>query len=181
LLAQAEELERFQGLIENLILLGLACQGLGKPDEALAHIERAACLAAPEGSLGSFLSWPCGGLLRRLRASLEGQLEERLIAFVDGALALGYTEGPAAPASARVAPAPPPSAGLVEPITRRELDVLRLMAEGLSNAEIARRLYLTLNTLKAHTNSIYGKLDVHSRLQAVNRARQLGLLDAPEN
>ena len=58
----------------------------------------------------------------------------------------------------------------------RELDVLRLMAVGLSNAEIARKLYLTVNTLKAHTNSIYGRLDVHSRMQAVIRARELGLL-----
>ena len=55
------------------------------------------------------------------------------------------------------------------------------MAEGLTNAQIARRLYLTVNTLKAHTNSIYGKLDVHSRLQAVNRARALGLLSPDSN
>jgi len=70
---------------------------------------------------------------------------------------------------------------MVEAITPCELDVLQLMAEGLSNAEIARRLYLTVNTLKAHTNSIYGKLDVHSRLQAVNRARVLGLLSPGPN
>jgi len=177
--AQAEEFERFQGLIEFLVLLGLACQGLEKPDEALAHVERAARLAEPEGSLSSLLNWPCDDLLRRLRASLEGRSEEQLLAFVDRAL--GYSQPPAPRPQELVVPAPPPSAGLAEPITRRELDVLRLMAEGLSNAEIARRLYLTLNTLKAHTNSIYGKLDVHSRLQAVNRARQLGLLDLPEN
>jgi len=64
----------------------------------------------------------------------------------------------------------------VEALTPRELEVLQLMAAGLSNAEIARKLYLTVNTLKAHTNSIYGKLDVHSRMQAVNRGRQLGIL-----
>ena len=52
----------------------------------------------------------------------------------------------------------------------------RLMAGGLSNAEIARKLYLTVNTLKAYTNSIYGKLDVHSRMQAVILARELGYL-----
>lgn len=63
-----------------------------------------------------------------------------------------------------------------EPLTPRELEVLQLMAGGLSNAEIARKLYLTINTLKAHTNSIYGKLDVHSRMQAVNRGRELGIL-----
>lgn len=177
---EAEESERIQGLVEILVLLGLASNGMGRPDEALAHAERAARLAEPEGSLGSFLNWPCEGLLRRLRADLERRGEERLKAFVEQALALAATASRAG-GTGLVAPVPPPSAGLVEPITRRELDVLRLMAEGLSNAEIARRLYLTLNTLKSHTNTIYGKLDVHSRLQAVSRARQLGLLDAPEN
>jgi LuxR family maltose regulon positive regulatory protein len=69
-----------------------------------------------------------------------------------------------------------PQSSIVEPLTPRELEVLQLMSGGLSNAEIARKLYLTVNTLKAHTNSIYGKLDVHSRMQAVNRARELGIL-----
>ena len=50
------------------------------------------------------------------------------------------------------------------------------MAEGLSNAEIAARLYLSPNTLKSHTQNIYGKLDVHSRVQAVNKARELKLI-----
>jgi LuxR family maltose regulon positive regulatory protein len=206
---QAEEFENFHHLLPILLLLGLACQGLEKPDEALAHVERAARLAAPEGSMRYFLDLPCDDLLRQLRRDLKGQPDDHLSAFLDQVLAMAASASRAsgaAPASrvsgaasasrasgaasaqaekppltGLLAPAPPPSAGLVEPITRRELDVLRLMAEGLSNAEIARRLYLTLNTLKAHTNSIYGKLDVHSRLQAVNRARQLGLLEAPEN
>ena len=69
-----------------------------------------------------------------------------------------------------------PQSSIVESLTPRELEVLALMAGGLSNAEIARKLYLTVNTLKAHTNSIYGKLDVHSRIQAVNRGRELGYL-----
>ena len=54
--------------------------------------------------------------------------------------------------------------------------MLALLSDGLSNAEISRKLYLTLNTLKAHTNSIYGKLNVHSRMQAVIKARELGIL-----
>ena len=66
--------------------------------------------------------------------------------------------------------------GLVEALTARELEVIQLMAEGLSNADIARRLYLSPNTLKAHTQNIFSKLDAHSRIQAVNRARELGML-----
>jgi ATP/maltotriose-dependent transcriptional regulator MalT len=56
------------------------------------------------------------------------------------------------------------------------MDVLMLMAEGLSNPEIAARLYLSPNTLKAHAQRIFGKLGVHNRVQAVNRARELKIL-----
>ncbi len=66
--------------------------------------------------------------------------------------------------------------GLIEPLTSREVEVLALMAEGLSNSDIAARLYLSPNTLKAHTQNIFGKLDVHNRVQAVNKARSLKLV-----
>ena len=65
---------------------------------------------------------------------------------------------------------------LIEPLSDREIEVVRLLAAGLSNLEIAHKLYLSPNTLKAHTQNIYDKLDVHSRVQAVNRARELGYL-----
>jgi LuxR family maltose regulon positive regulatory protein len=70
-----------------------------------------------------------------------------------------------------------PSA-LVEPLSERELEVLHSIAEGLSNQEIASRLYLSLHTVKVHSRNIYGKLDVHNRTQAVARARALDLLPA---
>ena len=65
---------------------------------------------------------------------------------------------------------------MVEPLSKRELDVLQLIAEGLTNQEVASKLYLALNTVKAHTRSIYSKLGVNSRTQAVARARALGVL-----
>jgi LuxR family maltose regulon positive regulatory protein len=65
---------------------------------------------------------------------------------------------------------------LNEPLTGRERDVLRLLAAGQSNPEIARSLYVELNTVKTHVKSLYGKLGVHSRMDAVRRARELGLL-----
>jgi ATP/maltotriose-dependent transcriptional regulator MalT len=71
---------------------------------------------------------------------------------------------------------PKQDAELAEPLSERELEVLRYIAEGLSNPEIARRLYLSPNTLKAHTQNIFLKLDVHNRLQAVSKAKELGLI-----
>ena len=73
-------------------------------------------------------------------------------------------------------PSPTPSSPLVDPLTPREGDVLRLISQGLSNSEIAGELVIALNTVKRHTSSIYGKLGVKSRTQAVARARELGLL-----
>jgi LuxR family maltose regulon positive regulatory protein len=76
------------------------------------------------------------------------------------------------------APAPrtdvPP---LVEPLSARELEVLRLIDRGLSNVEIAGRLTLAPSTVKTHINNLYGKLNVQTRVQALNRARELGLLE----
>jgi LuxR family maltose regulon positive regulatory protein len=77
------------------------------------------------------------------------------------------------------ATAPPPAGAeqpLVEPLSERELEVLRLLAQRLSNKEIAQRLFISLPTVKSHTRSIYGKLGVHSRREAVARALSLGLL-----
>jgi LuxR family maltose regulon positive regulatory protein len=65
---------------------------------------------------------------------------------------------------------------LIERLSEREIEVLQLIAEGLTNREIASRLFLSLNTVKAHTRNIYGKLDIHNRTQAVTRARALGIL-----
>ena len=67
---------------------------------------------------------------------------------------------------------------LVEPLSEREIEVLQLIAIGLSNREIASRLFLSQNTVKVHSRNIYGKLDVHNRTQAVARARVLGILPA---
>ncbi|MNV67239.1 HTH-type transcriptional regulator MalT [compost metagenome] len=73
--------------------------------------------------------------------------------------------------------APPVRAGtLIEPLSGRELEVLRLIAEGLSNREISERLYIALTTVKGHNRIIFDKLHVSRRTEAVARARTLGLL-----
>jgi len=184
--ARSEQREDLHELMEIDILLAQALDGLGRADEALASIENAARLAAPEGSLRCFLDNDATDLVDRLRSRLQGQSHEALIAFLDQVLALpslSQTIRGEEPAARVVLTAPRPITrpGLAEPITPRELEVLELMSQGLQNTEIARKLFLTVNTLKAHTNSIYGKLDVHSRLQAVNRARELGILGEKKN
>jgi LuxR family maltose regulon positive regulatory protein len=68
----------------------------------------------------------------------------------------------------------------IEPLSERELEVLQLIADGLTNQEVGVRLYLSLNTVKSHTRNIYNKLGVNSRTQASNRARTLGLIFDPE-
>ena len=65
---------------------------------------------------------------------------------------------------------------LIEPLSERELEVLRLVADGLSNSEIAERLFLAVGTVKTHVHNIYGKLGAPSRTQAIARARELNLL-----
>ena len=69
----------------------------------------------------------------------------------------------------------PASQGLIEPLSARELDVLRLLGTDLDGPEIARELIVSLNTLRTHTRNIYAKLGVNSRRAAVRRARELGL------
>lgn len=68
------------------------------------------------------------------------------------------------------------SSALIEPLTTRELDVLRLIAAGHSNREIAEELYLAVNTIRSYSQQLYGKLGVNSRTQAIARARELGLI-----
>lgn len=88
-------------------------------------------------------------------------------------------EEPAARASTAAAsrrPAPTTGQPLPEPLTERELEVLGLMAEGLSNQEIAARLFIAVSTVKSYVNRIFGKLDVQSRTRAVAEARRLRLV-----
>jgi LuxR family maltose regulon positive regulatory protein len=111
----------------------------------------------------------------------EGELLAALLRQVIGAhrayarqLLAAFGEAPAA--------SPPREAGEpadhAEPLTQREIDILRLIAQGLSNAEIGAQLFLAPGTVKSYTYSLYGKLGVHSRTQAVIRDRALGWLPA---
>ena len=76
----------------------------------------------------------------------------------------------------QVSPRHPQPQPLIEPLSEREIEVLRLLANGMSNPEIAEHLYIAVSTVRSHCKSIYAKLNVHKRWDAVHRAQELGLI-----
>ena len=171
LLEAAETGGRISSLVEILILQSLAFQVQGDMDRALSALEKALHHAEPGGFIHAFVDEgpPLARLLYEAasRDTAPGYARRLLAAF------------PVSEAEpAHPAPAEGSEPDLIEPLSERELEVLGLVAEGLTNREIASRLYLSLNTVKGHTRNIYGKLGVHSRMQAVTKARSLGVLPA---
>ncbi|HEY3341534.1 MAG TPA: LuxR C-terminal-related transcriptional regulator, partial [Anaerolineae bacterium] len=96
--------------------------------------------------------------------------------YMDRLLAAFSGEAPARPTEAPLANRQTKIESLAEPLTGREIEVLHLVAEGLTYQEIAQRLVVSLNTVRFHVKGIYGKLGVGKRMAAVEKARVLGLL-----
>jgi LuxR family maltose regulon positive regulatory protein len=175
LLEAAEAGGRTSRSIEILVLQALAFQADGSTTRALTALERALALAEPEGSVHTFVDEgpPMGHLLYQAatRGMMPSYAAKLLTAFGGGTKDEGRrTKKEVSSSVVR------PSSALVEPLSEREIEVLQLIAEGLTNREIASRFFLSVNTVKAHTRNIYGKLGVRSRTQAVGRARSLGVL-----
>lgn len=168
LLKVAEKMGRVGDVIEILALRALALHAQGELAPALTDLERALSLAEPEGYVRLFLDAeePMAQLLYQAAAhGIAPTYTGRLLA------AFGTREdGSLGGTAARPAAQP-----LIEPLSERELEVLELIAEGLSNQEIAQRLYISLRTVKWHSSNIYGKLGVKNRTQAVTKARSLGI------
>jgi LuxR family maltose regulon positive regulatory protein len=148
-----------------LALEALAHEALGDTAQALAVLERAISLAEPGGFVHLFIEKgaPMAQLLyqaaaRGIKPEYAGKL---LAAFPTSEAPEPFRETPGK---------------MVEPLSEREIEVLELIAQGLSNREIAQKLFLSVSTVKVHTYNIYGKLGVHSRTQAVAKARALGVL-----
>jgi LuxR family maltose regulon positive regulatory protein len=158
----AEEGERHRKLITIRLQQALVHQALGSRQQAQDDIEKALRLAAPEGYLRAFLDEG------QVILDLVPKLRHIAPAFVDQVLA--------AAAGAGVEPSVPREEPLVEPLSDRELEILRLIAAGRSNPEIADLLYLSPNTVKWHVKNLYGKMQVSSRIEAVARGQELGLL-----
>jgi LuxR family transcriptional regulator, maltose regulon positive regulatory protein len=178
-LREFEQVARQEGrrgcLITIHLLQTLAHYALNHSTAALEHLAEAISLAAPEGYRRIFLDEaPSLAALLRERQDLAPE-------FVAGLLE-AFLECPAPQTdnSATVVPEPKQNEGqpqpLIEPLSETQLMILRLVADGLSNRNIAARLEITEGTTKWHLNQIYGKLNVNSRTQAVAQARQLKLL-----
>ncbi len=161
LLQAAEEGERTGSIIEILVLQALAHQTQGDIPAALVLLERALTLAEPEGYVRMFVDEgpPMAVLLEE--AAKHGIAPHYVRHLLT---ALGST-------SDRT----PVKQGLIEPLSERELEVLRLLGTGLNGPEIARELVVSLNTMRTHTKNIYSKLGVNNRRAAVRRAEELDL------
>lgn len=146
-------------VIETLILLALSFISQGKTESAMSPLKRALILAEPEGYVRIFVNEgePLARLLKQLaitgfRADYLGKLLASFSSYSDKRQVL------------------------FDPLSERELEVLRLIVAGLTNREIAEELVVSLGTVKTHINHIYQKLEVRNRTQAVARARDLNLI-----
>ena len=150
--------------ITALLLEASSRDALGERKAAGHALERALDLAEPDGLLFPFLLHPVPELLERhtRQRTAHPALTRKII------ITLGGTT-PAAPAA-------DPAQPLAEPISQAEARVLRLLQTSLSAPEIARELYVSVNTVRTHMRHLYDKLGAHRRLEAINRARALGLL-----
>jgi len=164
----AAQAGRTGSLLEIFALKALALDGQGDLDDSLGMLAESLSLAEPEDYIRVYLDEgePMSRLLQR--AAKKGitplYVNKLLVAF-------GELGQPVSPTLFR-----PQTSDLLEPLSQRELEVLDLMALGLTNRQIAQRLYLSSNTVKRHTINIYQKLGVHNRTEATAKARTLGIL-----
>ena len=163
LLAAAEQGQRTRSVIEALIVLALAEDARGDRASATEHVRDALDRAAPERWVRVFAD-ALPAMAPLLRAASTPGISHDL------AQEVLVTTGP----GNRVAAATP-GQDLVDPLSGRELDVLRMLRSDLSGPEIARELHVSLNTFRTHTKNIYAKLGARNRREAVRRAAELGL------
>jgi LuxR family maltose regulon positive regulatory protein len=171
LLQAAEKGGRMGSVVEILVLQSLAYQLEDDIPAALAPLERALTLAEPEGYVRLFLDEGTG--MAHLIGEAAGQ---GIMPAYTGKLLAAFAAGHQALAGEITPPAPPASSSLLDPLSQRELEILRLFKTELSGPEIAQELVIALSTVRTHTKSIYGKLNVNSRRAAVRRAVELGLI-----
>jgi LuxR family maltose regulon positive regulatory protein len=166
LLADAEAKERLGSTLEMLVLQAQALAAAGQPKPALTSLERALALAEPEGYIRLFADEgaPLAALLR------QGYARGIAPGYSASLLAIMQREHVGEPF-----PHPSSQNHLLDPLTEREREVLRLLLMGASNGDIARQLVLSVGTVKKHVSNVCGKLGVQSRTQAIARARALHL------
>jgi ATP/maltotriose-dependent transcriptional regulator MalT len=154
--------------LKVLVLQAVAREAQGEKEKAVHLLCDALVLAEPAGFIRLFVDEgrPMAHLLSE--AAALGRMPD----YIGKLLAACEAEKRQGEATS----SPPSAQPLIEPLSRRELEVLHLMAQGLSNQEMSERLFLALDTVKGHNRKIFGKLQVQRRTEAVARARELGLL-----
>ncbi len=162
--------------LKVMVLQAIAHQAHAEKDKAVQLLSEALALAEPGGFIRSFVDE--GEAMRLLIADFRMLIEklgnredQKLLGYTDKLLA-AFKQPTAVPQSA----IQNPKSEIIEPLSPRELEILRLIAQGLSNREISERLFLALDTVKGHNRRIFDKLQVQRRTEAIARARKLGLL-----
>jgi LuxR family maltose regulon positive regulatory protein len=161
LLRAAETGQRTGSVIEILVVQALVHQARADVPAALTSLQRAVTLAEPEGYVRIFAEEgpPMASLLRAVsKQGTAPNYVRRLLAAIN-----------------KAEDSTPANNGLIEPLSARELDVLRLLGTDLDGPEIARNLIVSLNTVRTHTRNVYAKLGVNNRRAAVRRAKELDL------
>jgi len=160
-----------------VVLQAVTLHAQGEKEKALRVLGDALALAETEGFIRTFVDE--GTAMAQLLAEMNWRSQEaaqeimpdytgKLLAAFDAGKQTGASESPLRPG--------PTSQPLIEPLSQREIEVLQLIAQGLSNREISDTLFLALDTVKGHNQKIFGKLQVQRRTEAIARARELGLL-----
>jgi LuxR family maltose regulon positive regulatory protein len=174
LLARSESTHNTYRQIIFLACQALACEAQGRTADALEALERSVGLAQPGGFIRTFVDMgpSMTSLLYRLtkRGTTPGHINQ-YVCQVLAAFAEGEGEGAAARQIRKQA-----RAGLIEPLTARESEILLLLSRRLRNKEIAQTLHISPLTVKRHTINLYQKFQVHSRTEAVTRAQELGIV-----
>jgi LuxR family maltose regulon positive regulatory protein len=182
LLVAAQKAIRQRVAIEVLLLQAMAQQSVSNEAEAIKALEKALVLAQSESFVRTFVDEgePVSKLLLELLKQKGKRWESEKPELLRYVVKLKDAFGPAAPVPvARVAATEGealPWWYAEDPLSERELEVLQHVGRGLSNQEIADKLFLSAGTVKRHMSNIYQKLDVHSRTQALERARSLKVL-----
>jgi LuxR family maltose regulon positive regulatory protein len=166
-------------LISALILRALLFHTPEDPKKSLSFLERALNLAGPEGYNQVFIDEGpiMAGLLQKaLKQGIQPEFVQQLLAAFPSRPIRGTTVSSPKTQPASIKSASVEGLSLIVPLSRREMETLQLIAEGCSNKEIAQKLCVSLRTVKFYSTGLYNKLNVESRMQAVIRARELGLL-----
>ena len=164
LIRKAENQGRIRSMIEILTIQSVALHSKGINDEAGAALEQALILADGKGFIRTFVDFG-SPMQQMLRQALQtGKVKDYVQQLLSAFPRLDRTSFVQ------------PDTDLIEYLNEREKQILRFMADGLSNKTIADNLYLSINTVKWYTRQIYNKLGVNSRVEAVNRARNLDIL-----